>query len=135
MAEGHTLGSVVATVPAGSKLGRYEVLKQLAKGGMADLLLAKTTGLEGFERHVVIKRIRAEQATNAKFVEMFVAEARLAGALHHSNIVQVQDVGEENGRHYFAMEYVHGEDLRKVLSRLFARKEKMPLEHIVTILT
>ena len=49
------------TVPSGTKLGRYEVLKQLAKGGMADLLLARTNGLEGFERHVVIKRIRAEQ--------------------------------------------------------------------------
>jgi serine/threonine protein kinase len=124
---------VVETVPAGTKLGRYEVLKQLAKGGMADLLLARTNGLEGFERHVVIKRIRAEQARNAKFVEMFVTEARLAGALHHHNIVQVQDIGEENGRHYFAMEYVHGEDLRKLLHTLFERNQKLPLEHLISI--
>jgi serine/threonine protein kinase len=126
-------GTVVETVPAGTKLGRYEVLKQLAQGGMADLLLARTSGLEGFERHVVIKQIRAEQAKNAKFVEMFVTEARLAGALHHHNIVQVQDIGEENGRHYFAMEYVHGEDLRKLLHTLYDQKQKLPLEHVISI--
>src|SRR5678816_977528 len=117
----------------GSKLGRYEVLKHLAKGGMADVLLARASGLGGFERHFVIKRIREELAQDAQFVEMFVAEARLAGSLHHHNIVQVQDIGEEGGRHYLAMEYVHGEDLRTLLGRLHERDEQLPLQHVATI--
>jgi tRNA A-37 threonylcarbamoyl transferase component Bud32 len=117
----------------GSQLGRYEVLKHLAKGGMADVLLARASGLGGFERHFVIKRIREELAQDPKFVEMFVSEARLAGALHHHNIVQVQDIGQQDGRYYFAMEYVHGEDLRAILSRLHERDQQMPVQHIVTI--
>jgi len=117
----------------GTKLGRYEVLKHLAHGGMADVLLARSTGLGGFERHFVIKRIREELAQDPKFVDMFVAEARLAGALHHHNIVQVQDIGQEAGRYYFAMEYVHGEDLRALLGQLHERNEQMPVQHIVTI--
>ena len=77
------------------RLGRYEIVKHLAQGGMADVLLARTTGIEGFERHVVIKRIRAEQARDARYVEMFLDEARLAASLHHHNIAQVNDIGEE----------------------------------------
>src|SRR5205814_3304921 len=102
----------------GLRLGRYEVLRHLASGGMADLLLARTTGIEGFERHVVIKRIRGEAAKEPRFVKMFLDEARLAAALHHHNIVQVHDVGQEGGEYYFAMEYVHGEDLRRFLLHL-----------------
>src|SRR5690242_17175262 len=106
---------------AGTKLGRYEVIRRLARGGMADLLLARTTGVGGFERHVAIKRIREDLANDASFAEMFVTEARLAGALHHHNIVQVQDIDEHDGRHFIAMEYVHGEDLRGIMARLHER--------------
>ncbi|MGE0396726.1 MAG: protein kinase [Kofleriaceae bacterium] len=121
------------TVPAGAQLGRYEIVKHLASGLMAELLLARARGLEGFERHFVIKRIRAEQERDEAFIEMFLAEARLAAALHHHNIVQVHDIGEDDGKPYFAMEYVHGEDLRRVLGRLFERGEHMPLEHVISI--
>ena len=80
---------------------------------MAEVLLARTAGIEGFERHVVIKRIRAERARDAHVVKMFLDEARLAASLHHHNIVQVHDIGQEKGEYFFAMEYVHGEDLRR----------------------
>ena len=119
----------------GIKLGRYRVLKHLASGGMADVLLARAGGIEGFERHVVIKRIRAEQAKDPRFVKMFLDEARLAAALHHQNIVQVHDIGEEQGEYFFAMEYVHGEDLRRFLLHLARHKIKTPLEHVVTIVS
>ena len=121
------------TVPAGAQLGRYEIVKHLASGLMAELLLARARGLEGFERHFVIKRIRAEQERDEAFIEMFLAEARLAASLHHHNIVQVHDIGEDDGKPYFAMEYVHGEDLRRVLGRLFERGEHVPLEHVIAI--
>ena len=127
------LWRVALTVPAGAQLGRYEIVKHLASGLMAELLLARARGLEGFERHFVIKRIRTEQERDEAFVEMFLAEARLAAALHHHNIVQVHDIGEDDGKPYFAMEYVHGEDLRCVLARLFERCEHVPLEHVISI--
>ena len=116
-------------------LGRYQILKHLAQGGMADVLLARTRGIEGFERHVVIKRIRAEQARDERYVTMFLDEARLAATLHHHNVVQVNDIGEQDGEYFFAMEYVHGEDVRALLMRLSSRGEQVPLEHVITIIT
>src|SRR3954447_13458096 len=100
----------------GSRLGRYSVLKHLASGGMADVLLGRTDGIEGFERHVVLKRIRAEHAKDQRFIRMFLAEARVAATLHHQHIVQVHDIGEAAGEYFIAMEYIHGEDVRTILS-------------------
>jgi serine/threonine protein kinase len=128
----------VATVaPAAEQLlgGRYQVLKPLAKGGMAEVLLARTVGIKGFERYVVIKRIRIENGSDAKSIEMFLDEARLVASLHHRNIVQVHDVGEEDGKYFFAMEYVHGQDARSLLHHVKEKKQQLPLEHIITIVT
>ena len=116
-------------------LGRYQIIKHLANGGMAQVLLARTSGIEGFERHVVVKRIHSDRSEDPEFVKMFLDEARLAAQLHHNNIVHVHDIGKEQGEYFFAMEYVHGEDLRKLLMRMSKRKEQVPLEHIVTIIT
>ena len=102
---------------------------------MADVLLARTDGIAGFERHVVIKRIHAELLEEPRYVKMFLDEARLAASLHHHNIVQVNDIGEENGEYFFAMEYVHGEDARTLLVEASQRGEQIPLEHVVTIIT
>jgi len=100
---------------------------------MADVLIARATGIEGFERHVVLKRIRAEQARDKRFVEMFLDEARLAASLHHMNIGQVHDIGTDDGEYFFAMEYIHGEDLRKILQHAAQRDVTIPIDHIVTI--
>jgi len=118
---------------AGLRLGRYEVVKYLASGGMAQVLLARSSGIEGFERFVVIKRIHPERAREDHVVNMFLDEARLAASLHHTNIVQVHDIGEERGEYFFAMDYIHGEDLRRILTILCERQEVIPIEHIVTI--
>jgi serine/threonine protein kinase len=127
---------VATTVPAtGTMLGRYQVLKPLAKGGMAEVLLARTIGLGGFARHVVIKRIRVDQGSDQKSIDMFLDEARLVASLHHRNIVQVHDVGEESGKYFFVMEYVHGCDTRELLRRVKDHKAQIPLEHVITIVT
>jgi len=102
---------------------------------MAEVLLARVTGIEGFERHVVIKRIRAEQARDKSHVQMFLEEARLAATLHHHNVVQVHDIGEEQGEYFFVMEYVHGEDVRRLLTAVSGRGARTPLEHVLTIIT
>jgi serine/threonine-protein kinase len=115
------------------RLGRYVVLRKLAAGGMAEVLLARTLGIEGFERHVVLKRIRRDHAHDERFIAMFLDEARLAATLHHQNIVQVFDIGEEGGDYFFAMEYIHGEDLRGVIDAMSRARANVPIGHVIAI--
>ncbi|MFT3692226.1 MAG: protein kinase [Kofleriaceae bacterium] len=100
----------------GSSLGRYQILRKLSDGTMAEIYLARLAGQAGFEKLVVIKRIKAQTAKDRAALAMFLDEARLAATLHHSNIAEVIDVGESNGNYFFAMEYVHGRDTRAVLA-------------------
>lgn len=118
----------------GTRLGRYDILRTLARGALTDLLLGRATGPEGFARHVAIKRLREEHAQDPAVLEMFVNEARLAAALHHHNIVQVVDLGDGGGEPFFAMEYVHGVDLRTLLAHLGKRNEQLPIQHVVSII-
>ena len=122
----------VAITP-GATLGRYTLLKRLASSGDSEVLLARASGAAGFEHHVVIKRMRVQPGQDPQAVSMFLDELRLAGSLHHHHIVQVHDAGREGNDFYYAMEYVHGEDLRKILTRVVKRRELIPLEHVVTI--
>jgi serine/threonine protein kinase len=117
------------------QLGRYQILKQLATGDVADVLLARATGLEGFARHVVIKCIRPELVTEDRLVESFLEEARIAAALHHQNVVQVHDIGEQDGRYFFAMEYVHGEEVRQLIAKMRQTGEQVPIGHVVAIIS
>ena len=109
----------------GDKLGKFELIRQIAIGGMAELYLARTVGIEGFEKLVVVKRILPQHASNASFVEMFLNEARLAATLHHPNVAQVYDIGIAEGDYFFAMEYVHGEDLEQIAQQ--ANDQGVPL--------
>jgi serine/threonine protein kinase len=119
----------------GSRLGRYSVLKHLASGGMADVLLGRTDGIEGFERHVVLKRIRPEHARDQRFIRMFLDEARVAANLHHQHIVQVHDIGEAAGEFFIAMEYIHGEDVRTLLSNASKTRAHVPLGIAVAVVS
>ena len=98
-------------------MGRYELLHRLAVGGMAELYLARQSGIEGFEKVVVLKRVLPHLSEDPEFVSMFLSEARMAAALDHPNIAAVTDIGEEAGEYFFAMEYVHGRNLLEVLKR------------------
>ncbi|HSK01077.1 MAG TPA: protein kinase [Kofleriaceae bacterium] len=95
----------------GDKLGKHDLIRQIAVGGMAELYLARTMGLEGFEKLVVLKRILPQYAGSSSFVNMFLNEARLAATLHHPNIAQVFDIDQDGADYFFSMEYVHGQDL------------------------
>ncbi len=115
--------------------GRYRLLERLGQGGMAEVFKAKSYGVEGFEKVVVIKRILPQLARSAEFVEMFIHEAKLSVRLSHANIVQVFDLGlapttmapgvAPADAYYMAMEYVNGPDLATLLAR--ARKTGAPL--------
>ncbi len=120
-------------LPPGSTLDRYRIIRRLAVGGMAEIYLACATGLEGFEKRVVLKRILPQFAARPEFVGMFLDEARLAATLHHPNIAQVYDIGSDGESYYFTMEYVEGRDVRHIRKRAFARDEDVPLDHAVSI--
>jgi serine/threonine protein kinase len=115
------------------QFGKYTVLRHLASGGMADLFLARATGIVGFEKIVVIKRIREDLLGDHEITELFLHEARLAAALEHPHIAQVYDVGMVNDSYFFAMEYVHGVDLRKIMRTLINKQETLPLADAVQI--
>jgi serine/threonine protein kinase len=113
-------------------VGRYEILRPLAVGGMARLHLARFRSIEGFEKLAVIKRLRHEHADNGELVEMFLSEARLLANMQHPNIVHVYDVGSEAGAYYYAMEYLEGQDLRRVLRKV---QGQLPLDQALIVVT
>lgn len=102
---------------------------------MAEIYLARTASIEGFEKTVVLKRILPQYSENARFIRMFLAEARLAANLHDPNIVQVYDIGEEHGAYFFTMEYVEGVDLRGLARACRRTNTPLSLAHIVHIVS
>ena len=119
----------------GDALGRYEIIERIAVGGMAEIYLGRVRGTAGFDKLVAIKRILPFVALDNSFVEMFLAEARLAATLRHPNIADVFDVGIESGSYFFAMEYIHGEDLRSIRIESEAKRRIVPLEIAIAIVS
>ncbi len=113
--------------------GRYTLLRPLGQGGMAEVFLAKTKGLEDFERHYVVKRILPRLTEDRKFVRMFLDEARITVALQHTNIVQVHDLGEAGGQYFIVMEYVDGMDLRRLMIACEEAGTSFPYKHILFV--
>lgn len=116
------------------KFGRYRLLERLGKGGMAEVFKAKSFGVEGFEKVLVVKRILPDLARNQRFVEMFVHEAKLAVRLSHANIVQAFDLGKVDSEapgdppsYFIAMEYVAGLDVTTLLGRVHHLAQMLPV--------
>jgi serine/threonine protein kinase len=99
------------------QLGKYQLIRKLATGGMAEVFLAKAGGPMGFQKTLVVKRILPHLAEDPTFVEMFLSEAKLAAQLNHPNIVQIFDFGEADDAYFLAMEYIDGPNLRVLLKR------------------
>lgn len=108
--------------------GRYELLDRIGLGGMAEVWRARVTGVGGFEKILVIKKILPSFASNKTFIDMLLAEARLCAMLQHANIVQTYENGEIDGAYYIAMEYVQGFDLFKILSKSTQIGLRIPAE-------
>ncbi|MFP2913160.1 protein kinase domain-containing protein, partial [Pyxidicoccus sp. 3LFB2] len=114
------------TLEAGTHIGKYVVRRKLAEGGMAEIYLCTARGAEGFEKEVVIKRVRAFLASDPEFVGMFIAEARLASRLNHANVVQIFDFDKHEDTYYLAMEYVRGCSLWELRKRCKELMEPVP---------
>jgi serine/threonine-protein kinase len=114
------------TLAAGTPIGKYVVRRKLAEGGMAEIYLAAALGPEGFEKDVVIKRVRPGLAGDPEFVKMFIAEARVASRLNHANLVQIFDFDKHEDTYYLAMEYVRGHSLWELRRRCQERAVAIP---------
>src|SRR5438128_3682077 len=99
------------------QFGKYVLLDQIAVGGMAEIFLARQQGLEGFEKTVVIKRIRPHLGDKKSFVKMCLNEAKLAAQITHPNIVTIHDLGRVGDSYFIAMEYLFGRDMRRVIPK------------------
>ena len=114
--------------------GPYELLRTIAVGGMGEVYLAKMPGMRGFEKRLALKLIRPGIASDPQFINMLAEEAKLAVRLDHDNIVQVFDLGAEEGRYYIAMEYIDGLDLARLIQAVVRRGQHVPVEVAVHVL-
>ena len=100
----------------GTPVGRYVIRRKLAEGGMAEIFLAQSHGPEGF----------AALADDPSFVQMFIAEARVASKLNHANVVHIFDFDRHEDSYYLAMEYVRGKSLAEMHRRARSAGREIP---------
>ena len=114
-------------ITKGQKINdRYEVIRSIGEGGMANVYLGYDTILD---RNVAIKVLRGDLSNDEKFVRRFQREALSASSLAHPNIVEVYDVGEEDNQHYIVMELVEGITLKKYIEK----KARLSFKEAVSI--
>src|SRR5687767_4106141 len=116
-----------------TRLGSYELVRPIAQGGMADIYLARQAGIGRFERQVAIKVLNEQRAMDAEARALFLHEARVCALLNHHNIASVLEVDVADGRHYLAMEYVDGVDLRELLGTAARASRAVPYATSISI--
>jgi serine/threonine-protein kinase len=127
-------GSVHLVLAHGTgRLGRYQILNLLGRGGTASVYLANTVGEAGFERRVAIKIMQPELFRNAQTREMFLDEARLASRIDHPNVVAIYDLGRTDDGYYIAMEHVDGSDLETLLHYTVNGARRVPIDIALAI--
>src|SRR5881409_2136448 len=112
---------------SGARLGRYEIRSQLGAGGMGEVYLAQDTKLD---RKVALKILPGEVASDHERMRRFTQEAKAAAALNHPNIAHIYEIGESQGTHFIAMEFVDGVTLRAKIHR-----HQAPLAKLLKYLT
>ncbi|HEY4179377.1 MAG TPA: serine/threonine-protein kinase [Kofleriaceae bacterium] len=114
-----------ANIGPGALIGRWQVVRRLGSGGMADVYLCQSKGEAGFEKLVALKLMHSHLARNQKAVDHFLDEARLAARIQHPNVVQILDLPRIGDDYGIVMEYVEGVDLERLL--ISARQGKRPV--------
>ncbi|RYE89305.1 MAG: serine/threonine protein kinase, partial [Myxococcales bacterium] len=125
-----TLGEV----KPGQTIGRYEFLIPVAEGGMASVWAARMKGTRGFQKNLAVKMMLSSLSDNPQFEQMFLDEARIASKIHHPNVVEIFDLGEESEVLYIVMEYIDGEPLSTVF-RTAQKKQGVPLPIALRIIS
>ena len=110
------------------RIGRYEIERRIGAGGMALTYRCRLAGIGGFSKRVVVKILHPDHVGESSYVGMFLDEARLSARLHHVNVAQVYEVGDDHGVPYMVMELVDGSNLAEI-TRLLGRGQR-PWGHI-----
>ena len=118
----------------GALVGRWEIVRRLGSGGMADVYLAQARGEAGFEKLVAIKVMHGHLARNQRAVDHFLDEARLAARVSHPNVVAIQDLGKIGDDYVIVMDYVEGVDLERLLASARIAQRPVPLDVALGIL-
>jgi serine/threonine-protein kinase len=116
------------------RLDRYELIGELASGGMATVYLARLAGVGGFQRFVAIKRLHPHLAGEEEFIEMFLDEARLAAGIHHPHVVPILEVGQTENGYYLVMEYIEGDTLARIVARALSGGQNVPRSILLRII-
>jgi serine/threonine-protein kinase len=124
-------GVMPGELQGAARVGRYELLMQLASGGMATVFIGRQRGAGGFERLVAIKRMHPHIGADPEMAASFMDEARIASLIHHPNVVSVNDVHDEDGERLLVMDYVDGTSLAALMKE--ARKREMRLPRPVAL--
>jgi serine/threonine-protein kinase len=110
------------------RVGQYVLLREIARGGMAEIWLARNATMPDFQRELVIKRILStHEPASRDSNSMFLDEARITAQLHHPNIVQVFDLGLSDGTPYMVMEHLAGESISRLAKAFFDRRQQVPI--------
>jgi serine/threonine-protein kinase len=125
---------ILAIPGEGERLDRFELVAELAAGGMATVYLARFVGVAGFKRFVAIKRLHPHLAKEQDFIQMFLDEARLAARLHHPNVVPILEIGVQNEQYYLVMEYIEGDTVGHLMARAANVNKKIPVPIVVRIM-
>lgn len=116
------------------KLGRYEIIEQVATGGMASVFKAKLCGDFGFEKTVALKILHQNLSGNKEFVDMFIDEGKIGAELNHPNIITTLDFGEIDGYYFLALEYFEGISLNEIMNYYAKKKQKISLKIFLYII-
>ncbi len=123
--------SNIEPTPFGDK---YLLVEHIATGGMAEVYRAQYTGIEGFAKELVVKRLREEFVERPDIIRMFLDEARVAATLTHNNVVHTYDLGELYGEYFIAMELLVGQELVAVLRRAVTTGHNVPMDISLAII-
>lgn len=115
--------------------GKYQLLSRIASGGMAEVWLARSSSIGGFEKILAIKRMHPRLSANRDFVSLFIEEAKLTVSLNHPNIVQIFDFGRVDDDYYIAMEYVEGFDLATLATRARSLGTPLPVDAVLFVMS
>jgi serine/threonine-protein kinase len=127
-------GLPAGSVQGATQVGRYELLMELASGGMATVFIGRQRGAGGFERLVAIKRMHPHIGAIPELAASFMDEAQIASLIHHPNVVSVHDVHESDGERLLVMDYVDGVSLAALIKGARRQRERLPLHVAIYII-
>jgi eukaryotic-like serine/threonine-protein kinase len=116
------------------RVGKYEVVRRIARGRITEILLGRAEGIGGVERQVVLKLLKLQLAHGGRFVRSFLHEERVTSALNHPNVVQLLDSGHDECGYYMVLEYIRGWNLGEIVRAASRAGQRVPVSVAATII-